>query len=149
MNTSVPCLLPLCRRALSLLLVSASKDPTAPAVMQAAITRGHFMESLGKHLFEKSDLDNLFITGAFSLLPVLLGTSLEAVLEQMSLPEPVNDALLRNEGAYAALLKLAMATENFLPDALRTQTEALGLTNEQVSRALLDSVAFADRLNFG
>lgn len=134
---------------LSLLLVSASKDPTAPAVMQAAITRGHFMESLGRHLFEKSELDNLFITGAFSLLPVLLGTSLDTVLEQMSLPEPVTDALLRNEGAYAALLKLAIATENFLPDALRAQTEALGLTNEQVSHALLDSVAFADKLSFG
>ena len=133
---------------LSLLLVSASKDPTAPAVMQASIARGHFMEKLGKHYFDKGELDNLFITGAFSLLPVLLGTSLDAVLDQMSLPEPVNDALLRGEGAYASLLKLAEATENFLPDALRAQTEALGLTNEQVNEALLESVAFADKLNF-
>ncbi|MDB5799641.1 MAG: putative regulator protein [Rhodocyclales bacterium] len=133
---------------LSLLLVSASKDPIAPAVMQASITRGHFMEKLGAQFFARGELDNLFITGAFSLLNVLLGTSLDTVLDQMSLPGPVGDALLRGEGAYAPLLKLAIATENFLPDALRAQTEALGLTNEQVSKALLESVSFADRLNF-
>ncbi|MDB5813375.1 MAG: putative regulator protein [Rhodocyclales bacterium] len=133
---------------LSLLLVSASKDPIAPAVMQASITRGHFMEKLGAQFFARGELDNLFITGAFSLLNVLLGTSLDTVLDQMSLPGAVGDALLRGEGAYAPLLKLAIATENFLPDALRAQTEALGLTNEQVSKALLESVSFADRLNF-
>lgn len=133
---------------LSLLLVSASKDPAAPAVMQAAIARGRLMETLGKQFFDKQELDNLFITGAFSLLNVLLGTSLDGVLDQMSLPEPVTDALLHGEGAYAPLLKLAIATENFMPDALRAQCESLGLTTEAVSHALVGAVAYADTLSF-
>lgn len=132
---------------LSLLLVSASKDPAAPAVMQAAIARGRFMEILGSQYFDRRELDNLFITGAFSLLNVLLGTSLDAVLEQMSLPETITDALLRNEGAYAPLLKLAISSESFAPDALREQAESLGLTPAQVSAALLQAVAFADTLS--
>lgn len=134
---------------LSLLLVSASKDPTAPAVMQAAIARGRMMETLGAQFFDKGELDNLFITGAFSLLNVLLGTSLDSVLDQMSLPEPVNDALLHAEGTYAPLLKLAIATENFMPDALRTQCDALGLTTESACSALVGAVAYADKLSFG
>lgn len=133
---------------LSLLLVSASKDPAAPAVMQAAIARGRMMETLGKQFFDKGELDNLFITGAFSLLNVLLGASLDTVLDQMSLPEPVTDALLHGEGAYAPLLKLAIATENFMPDALRAQCESLGLTTEIVSSALVGAVAYADTLSF-
>ncbi len=134
---------------LSLLLVSASKDATAPAVMQAAIARGRMMEILGAHFFEKAQLDNLFITGAFSLLDVLLGTDIDVVLDQMSLPDAIRDALLHGEGVYASLLKLSIASESFLPDQLRGQCEALGLSNEQVSSAILQAVAFADALSFG
>ncbi|HEX5125320.1 MAG TPA: HDOD domain-containing protein, partial [Rhodocyclaceae bacterium] len=134
---------------LSLLLVSASKDPTAPAVMQAAITRGRMMELLGAQFFDRSEIDNLFITGAFSLLNVLIGTSIDAVLEQMNLPEPISDALLRGEGLYAPLLKLAVATEGFMVDDLRAQCDALGFSSEQVSSALINAVAFADSLSFG
>ena len=134
---------------LSLLLVSASKDPAAPAVMQAAIARGRMMEILGAHFFDKAQLDNLFITGAFSLLDVLLGTGIDTVLEQMTLPEAICEALMTGEGAYAPLLKLAITSESFLPDQLRAQTDALGLSDQQVSEALLQAVAFADALSFG
>jgi hypothetical protein len=134
---------------LGLLLVSASRDPSAPAVMQAAIARGRMMEILGEPFFDRVQLDNLFLTGAFSLLDVLLGTRLDVVLEQMSLPEPVRDALVSGEGAYAPLLKLAISSEAFLPDQLRIQAESLGLTMPQVSAALLQGVAFADSLSFG
>lgn len=134
---------------LSLLLVSASKDPAAPAVMQAAIARGRMMEILGAQFFDKAQLDNLFITGAFSLLDVLLGSDIDVVLEQMTLPDAIGEALLHGEGAYAPLLKLAISSEAFLPDQLRAQSEALGLNFQQVSSALLQAVAFADALSFG
>lgn len=133
---------------LSLLLVSASKDPAAPAVMQAAIARGRMMEILGAQFFDKAQLDNLFITGAFSLLDVLLGSGIDVVLDQMTLPEAIRDALLHNEGAYAPLLKLAISSESFLPDQLRAQCEALGLSDQQVSAAIMQAVAFADALSF-
>lgn len=133
---------------LSLLLVSASKDPAAPAVMQAAIARARMMEILGTHFFDKAQLDNLFITGAFSLLSVLLGASMDVVLDQMTLPEAVRDALLLGEGAYAPLLKLAVASETFMPDQLRKQAEQLGLSDQEITTALLQAVAFADELSF-
>jgi len=133
---------------LSLLLVSASKDPSAPAVMQAAIARGRMMEILGAQFFDKAQLDNLFITGAFSLLDVLLESALDVVLDQMTLPDLIRDALLNGEGAYASLLNLAIASESFLPNELRAQSEALGLSDDQVSSAILQAVSFADALSF-
>ena len=131
---------------LSLLLVTASRDPAAQAMMQTSIARGHFMEQIGAAFFPKSEIDNLFITGAFSLLPNLLGTSMHAVLEEMSLPESVVDALLHEEGEFAAFLKLAKAAENFDPTALLKHVEELQLDANQVSRALLASLSFADEL---
>ncbi|QSI77505.1 MULTISPECIES: EAL and HDOD domain-containing protein [Niveibacterium] len=134
---------------LSLLLVSASKDPLAPALMQAAIARGRFMELIGAAFVEKREVDNLFITGAFSLIHVLLGTTPEAVLSEMTLPEPINDALLRGEGIYRPFLDLAIACERLDPALLGEQISKLQLRAEDVSKALVAAVAFADSLQFG
>ena len=133
---------------LSLLLVTASKDPAAPALTQAAIARGRLMEIAGKDLFDKAQLDNLFITGAFSLLDVLLGARLEAVLEQMHLPEAITDALLRREGLYGPFLDLALACESDDAEGIRIRAEALQLTADRINHAQVEALAFADSLQF-
>ncbi|WIM04652.1 MAG: HDOD domain-containing protein [Candidatus Nitricoxidivorans perseverans] len=133
---------------LSLLLVTASRDPAAPALMQTAIARGRFMELAGQRYFDRAQVDNLFITGAFSLLNVLLGTRLEVVLDQMHLPEAIADALLRREGIYAPFLDLALACENGDMSAFAAKTEALQLTAAQVNHAQVEALAFADSLQF-
>jgi len=131
---------------LSVLLVTASKDPSAPALMQASIARGRMMERIGAPFFEKADHDNLFITGAFSLLPALLGTSLSELLAEMSLPESITDALVNDEGAYAPFLKLARAAERFDAATLQQIAEDLTLEPQAVNAALLSGLQFADSL---
>ena len=106
------------------------------------------MEILGKDYFEKSVLDNLFITGAFSLLGVLLGTRIESILQEMHLPEPVADALLRHEGAYAALLDLALACEEESSPALAEKAATLGISIAKLNHAQIEALAFADSLQF-
>lgn len=133
---------------LSLLLVTASKDPAAPALMQTAVARGRFMETLGKDYFDKSALDNLFITGAFSLLGVLLGTRIETVLQEMHLPEPVVDALLHGKGTFAALLDLALACEEGSTIDVAQKADALGIAIPKLNHAQIEALAFADSLQF-
>ena len=131
---------------LSVLLVTASRDPAAPALMQTAIARGRLMEIVGREFFDKSKLDNLFIAGAFSLLDTLLGTRLQVVLDQMHLPEAIADALLRREGIYAPFLELALACESGDPGDLPARAGALGLTAARLNRAQIEALAFADSL---
>lgn len=133
---------------LSLLLVTAGKDPSAPALMQAAIARGRLMEVLGAEFFPREEHDNLFITGAFSLLDRLLGAPMDKVLEEMSLPDRISDALLGQDGAYTPFLKLARACEDASADALSELTHALGLSSDAVNRAQLSALKFADTLEF-
>ena len=113
--------------------------------MQAAITRGRFMEQVGQVFFEKSEHDNLFITGAFSLLNVLLGTSMEAVLGEMHLPDTITAALTSRGGVYKPFLDLARACEDN-PRLLASQAESLGLDFQTINRAQLSAVSFADTL---
>jgi hypothetical protein len=134
---------------LSLLLVTASKDPAAPALMQTAIARGRFMEIIGGSFFEREQTDNLFITGAFSLLDLLLGSEMEHVLEQMHLPTTIGDALIRHEGAFAPFLELARACEGGPDEALLAKGEALQLSADRLTRAQFDALAFADSVQMG
>ncbi|MCL1824332.1 MAG: HDOD domain-containing protein [Betaproteobacteria bacterium] len=131
---------------LSLLLVTASRDPGAPAMMQTAIARGRFMEQIGAHFLDETGCENLFITGAFSMLGILLGTSMQTILDEMLLPESVTDALLYDQGDYAQFLRLARACESFDPNALIQAANDLQLVPEQINQAQLIALGFADSL---
>ena len=130
---------------LSVLLVNASKTPGAQAMMQAAVARGRFMEIIGQSYFDKSQWDNLFITGAFSLLDVLLSTQMNSLLDSMHLPDAVVAALSRNEGAYAPFLNLARASEGD-PKAFSMLAQELEIDLQVINRAELNAVSFADTL---
>ena len=132
---------------LSLLLVSSSKDPMAPAMMHAALARARLMEVLGADMVSKGEIDNLFIVGAFSLLDIMLGVSLETALEPMHLPEPITEALLGRKGPYAAFYQLAIALEEGDVQAISRLSNSLGLSSTQVNTALMQAVSFAANLS--
>jgi EAL and modified HD-GYP domain-containing signal transduction protein len=131
---------------LSLLLVTASNNPISPALMQTAIARGRFMEIAAAGRFDAIQSDNLFITGAFSLLDLLLGTHIEDILAEMQLPPTIGDALSKRTGEFAPYLDLALACENEDPAPMIARAEQLGLSATDVNRAQLEALAFADSL---
>lgn len=131
---------------LSLLLVTASKDPAAQAMMQASIARGRMMELLGEDFFDKGELDNLFIVGAFSLLDTLLGVGMETVLEEMTLPEPIHDALIGGDSPYLPLLDLARACETGDAKLVDYKAQMLAIDSARFNRAQMQALQFADSL---
>jgi EAL and modified HD-GYP domain-containing signal transduction protein len=131
---------------LSLLLVTASKSPVAPALMQTAIARGRFMETIGAGRFDASQRDNLFITGAFSLLDRLLGTRMAEILAEMQLPAAITDTLTDRGGEFAPYLALALACEKDNPAQLSELAGQLDLHAATVNQAQLEALAFAASL---
>ena len=104
------------------------------------------MELLAIGLVDKSEYDNLFITGAFSLLDALLGVSMEKVLDAMRLPDPICDALLGNAGRYHPFLELAQSSETNQGELIAEQAGMLGLTADQFNRAQLQAQSFAETM---
>ena len=133
---------------LSLLLATASKDPMAPALLHTALTRARLMEEWSHGLVERQEHDNLFITGAFSLLDMLLGVSMDKVLESMHLPEPISDALLGRGGVYGPFLELAQISEGEDGALLAERAGLLGLSAERFNRGQLMALTFADSMEF-
>ena len=133
-------------RWLSLLLATASKDPLAPALMYTALIRARLMELLAQDLVDPHEHDNLFVAGAFSMLDAVLGVSMDKVLESLSLPESICDALLARGGIYGPFLDLAKTGEGEDGGSLALQVGALGLSATQYNRAKLEALAFAESI---
>lgn len=133
-------------RWLSLLLATAGANGQSLALMQTAVVRGRFAELLGQGFLPKSEVENLFVAGMFSLLDRLLGMPMEEVLESIQLSDAVSEALLTRGGMYGPFLKLAEACE-LGHEKIEPLADALFISAEQVNEAHMAALAWAQKLN--
>lgn len=129
-------------RWLSVLLATASDNAQSQVLMQTAIMRGRFAEMLGHGLLPKSEAENLFVAGMFSLLDLLLGIPMEEVLASVQLPEAIMEALLSRSGMYGPFLALAEACESSDHD-IEALANALFINSKQVNEAHLAALDWA------
>lgn len=133
-------------RWLALLLATATTTGYSPVLMQTAVIRGRFAELLGHGFLPKSEAENLFVVGMFSLLDRLLGAPMEAVLEKIQLSDAVSEALLTRQGIYGPFIALAEACESHAAD-IASMAGALCISPLQVNQAHLSALAWAQSLH--
>ncbi len=135
---------------LALLMVTAARQNTLAALVTTAVARGRAAELLGRELFDAQSRDNLFMTGAFSLLHVILQMPLEKIAEQITLGEAITEALFHRAGPYGPLLELIELSEQLDEPANAERaadlTMSLGLTHQALNRALMDALIWAEGL---
>ncbi|WP_423681637.1 MULTISPECIES: EAL and HDOD domain-containing protein [unclassified Undibacterium] len=129
-------------RWLTVLLATASTSGYSPVLLETAIVRGRFAELLGQMKMPKSEAENLFVAGMFSLLDRLLGLPMEDVLSTIQLPEVVTEALISRDGVFGPYLALAEACElnTMLVGSL---AESLKISAEDVNTAHLAALVWA------
>lgn len=81
------------------------------SLLDMALIRARFMETLGGPSQSPQETNQRFLVGLFSLLDVLLQIPLPRALQLLQLPEPVSQALLHQSGPHAAYLQLAQLCE--------------------------------------
>lgn len=132
-------------RWLSLSLESAGEHLNALPLMRAATLRGLFLEQLAGSLpdVEKTTRDELYVTGAFSLLNRITGAPLTRLMGPVAMGRHVTDAIAAGRGPYAPYLALIEAIERSDPMSIRRHTEALAIPvfdcNLALLRALVDT----------
>lgn len=133
-------------RWLSVLLATASTGGNSPVLLETAIVRGRFAELLGQPFMSKTEAENLFVAGMFSLLDRLLGIPMAEVLSSIQLPESVTEALLSRGGIYGPYLALAEACElnSMLVGSL---CESLEIDPVDVNKAHLASLVWAKNIS--
>lgn len=134
-------------RWLSLLMATASKDANTFPLMHASIRRGLFLEFIGAEDNQSELRDELFITGAFSLLDRITGAPFAQLFELISLSENVVDAIVNKSGPYAPYLALIEAIERSDPLVIQKQLDELALPVATCNEALLRAMAAANTLD--
>jgi EAL and modified HD-GYP domain-containing signal transduction protein len=81
----------------------------ADPLVQLAGTRSRFMELAAAWMRPADDefADAAFMTGIFSLVHVLLGSTPKAVLEKLGLAPQIREAIVTHHGALGRLLRIA------------------------------------------
>jgi len=133
-------------RWLTLLIVTSNEGATPPALMKTAITRGRLTELLGQDLVDRSERDNLFIVGIFSMLDAMLEMPMDQVLDKLTLPENIADALLNRDGIYGPFLSLAEACESADMALIEELATSLTLEPAKVNEAHLKALAWVEEL---
>jgi c-di-GMP-related signal transduction protein len=132
-------------RWLSVLLATATVGGQSAILMQTAIVRARFAELLGVGLLPHGESENLFVAGMFSLLDRLLGVSMDEVLDNIQLSEPITQALLHRDGMFGPFLRLAEAGEcNNGPIA--ELAESLFISPDKVNEAHSSALVWAQNL---
>ena len=81
-------------------------------IMRLSMVRAKFCENLSPIFGMRNYSAELFLTGLFSVLDVILGTSMERSLEMMNVSSLIKDALLTDSGPLAVVLDFVRIYED-------------------------------------
>lgn len=130
-----------------LLFVSGNVEELDAALMENALVRARLTELLGTEKMGAAQKEDLFVTGMFSLLDVLLRVPMDQTLETLNLPEKVTQALIAREGPLAPYLELAIACEEFDAKKIAHLSSLLDLDVDRVNINHIDALVWAQNLD--
>jgi EAL and modified HD-GYP domain-containing signal transduction protein len=136
-------------RWLSLALESSGEHINALPLMRASTLRGLFLENLAgpQRGFDDNARDELFVTGAFSLLDRITGATIPRLMGPVAMGSSVTEAIVHKRGPYAPYLALIEAIERSDPMAIRKNAEALSIEIYDCNHALLRALAVIEKID--
>jgi EAL and modified HD-GYP domain-containing signal transduction protein len=132
-------------RWLSLMLY-ASQDTglnQSDALWNAALYRGRLMELFCEQI-KLENPNELFILGTFSFLEALLNREMEMIIKDMSMPAPIKQALVEQDGRYWPYLDLALSIDSGDIHRILAAAQPLGLTVNNLNQAQLEALEYAE-----
>jgi len=124
---------------------------SASPLLALAVTRGRLLELIAQRLrpADRKMPEVAFTVGIMSLMDVLFGLPMERILGQLTVADEVADALLRREGFYGDMLKLAEHVEDIERGHLAAAglLVSLGLSNEDFYDLQVAAFEWSDKVS--
>jgi c-di-GMP-related signal transduction protein len=126
----------------SLLALAATGADKPSALVQEAATRARFCELLATAARRPRTAETMFLVGLFSLMDALLDRPLADILQEISLPDEVKDALLDAPGDLATILACAVAYLRGEWEQFSARAASLGVIEAEVPSLLRQALAW-------
>jgi EAL and modified HD-GYP domain-containing signal transduction protein len=134
------------QRWLQLLLFCTQGNSKAQMpLLNMVATRARTMELLAERCdMRDGDPDSAFLTGILSLLPALLGVSMDEVLKTLAVDRSIHSALTDGSGTLGALLRLLRCwEEDAVTDFAATLATLPPLSGEDFTVAVSEAMSWA------
>jgi EAL and modified HD-GYP domain-containing signal transduction protein len=134
------------RRYLILVLISELATDKPGELLRLAVVRAKMAEllALAKGGKQQDKSDDIFLLGLFSLLDVMLDTTMEYVCDRLSLSDELKDCLVHNSGPFAPFLRLVTSYEKTDRAGCTAAIDILGLIPGEVHAAYREALIFTD-----
>lgn len=127
------------------LMFANNVNPNKPSeLINAAMTRARFCESLAQHTSPPMDASIAFLTGLLSLIDAILDETLENILAKLPLAQSIKDTLLHKQGQMAELVVLVELIEHADWQKSHQLIETLNIDKQQVAQFYNDALIWAD-----
>jgi EAL and modified HD-GYP domain-containing signal transduction protein len=126
-------------------LMEANPDKTVE-ITRMALVRARFLELLAPKVGKASDSENLYLTGMFSLMDVMMETPMDQILAQMNLGEAVTRPLVEKSGEPYEMLRIIEEYERGEFDAAIKQAESFGLGEADLMRPYVEALQWTSLL---
>lgn len=111
-----------------------------------SLVRAKFAENLSVY-FDLSDVSqSLFLTGLFSVIDVMLDTSMKNALDKVQVSDEIADVLLRQNGPYAPVMQYIIDYENADWAEIIRQNMIYGLNTVDVYNAYIEAAGWYNEL---
>lgn len=136
---------------LQLLIYGVNGSIETSALFRTAAVRARLMESIaGRIKRDGLDAEHAFLVGVLSLMPAALDMTMEDLVQELDLEDPVSQALTAFSGPLGDLLALVQSYEGGGRDALAARTaDGLWPPPGEIVRIELEAQAWVGRLTSG
>lgn len=136
------------RHWLRLVLYSDLLDGDSnPELLRLALQRANFLDRLGSVIAARGKQhESLFLVGMFSLLDVMLKTSMNIIVKGLPLSKNLKAAILKEEGEYANYLHLSEAVENLDFENAEKYSDKLKISSNTVLESFQIASEMSDSL---
>ena len=112
-----------------------------------ALQRANFLDRLGSVIAARGKQhESLFLVGMFSLLDVMLKTSMNIIVKGLPLSKDLKAAILKEEGEYANYLHLSEAVENLDFENAEKYSDKLKISSNTVLESFQIASEMSDSL---
>lgn len=134
------------RRFIAILAVTHSSEPAVTELFNYSLACGRFCEMAVAHTGADINENDAFIAGLFSRLDIILSVPMAVLIEQITVPAIVREALLNRGGTLGALLNLYEGYEQNHWQGVTQGMKQLNMSEAQVTQLFLDAVEWGDRI---
>jgi len=134
------------RRWASLVLLTFMGEDKPSEVGMASLIRGKLCECLAMKIGLAEKAPELFMTGMFSMLDVLVGRPLLELLERINVSRNIRVALTTGSNPHGEVLQLVLAYEKALWEDVELRADKLGLNSVDIASDYRESVQWAEQV---